>query len=191
MHDMRIHNHSTTQQGIATVAKTIAVRRSRPRQDARGRGETGRRRRRHDGPDRPQRDHRQVVRRPDRHQGRRDRQQGNRARRPVREHGRQARQRSRLKTSDIAGDGTTTATVLARAIFKEGLRNIAAGSNPMAVRRGIEKAVDAAVEHLDNDGQDGHQQGGNRPGRRDQRQQRPRRSAICWPTRWRRSARTA
>src|SRR5207344_474194 len=52
------------------------------------------------------------------------------------------------KTSDIAGDGTTTATVLARAIFKEGLRNITAGSNPTAIRRGIEKAVEAAVEHL-------------------------------------------
>jgi chaperonin GroEL len=52
------------------------------------------------------------------------------------------------KTSDVAGDGTTTATVLARAIFKEGTRNIAAGSNPMAVRRGIEKAVEAAVERL-------------------------------------------
>ncbi|MBI3837045.1 MAG: chaperonin GroEL [Planctomycetia bacterium] len=52
------------------------------------------------------------------------------------------------KTSDVAGDGTTTATVLARAIFKEGTRNIAAGSNPMAVRRGIEKAVDAAIEKL-------------------------------------------
>ncbi|MGD9646125.1 MAG: chaperonin GroEL [Pirellulales bacterium] len=52
------------------------------------------------------------------------------------------------KTSDIAGDGTTTATVLARAIFKEGARLIAAGSNPMAVRRGIDKAVDAAIEHL-------------------------------------------
>ncbi len=52
------------------------------------------------------------------------------------------------KTSDVAGDGTTTATVLARAIFKEGLRNIAAGSNPMAVRRGIEKAVAAATEKL-------------------------------------------
>ncbi|MEX2114589.1 MAG: chaperonin GroEL, partial [Pirellulales bacterium] len=52
------------------------------------------------------------------------------------------------KTSDIAGDGTTTATVLARAIFKEGTRNIAAGSNPMAVRRGIEKAVAAAVGKL-------------------------------------------
>jgi chaperonin GroEL len=52
------------------------------------------------------------------------------------------------KTSDIAGDGTTTATVLARAIFKEGTRNVAAGSNPTAVRRGIEKAVDAAIAHL-------------------------------------------
>jgi chaperonin GroEL len=52
------------------------------------------------------------------------------------------------KTSDVAGDGTTTATVLARAIFKEGVRNIAAGSNPTAVRRGIERAVDAAIEHL-------------------------------------------
>ena len=52
------------------------------------------------------------------------------------------------KTSDLAGDGTTTATVLARAIFKEGLRNIVAGSNPTAVRRGIDKAVAAAVEHL-------------------------------------------
>jgi chaperonin GroEL len=52
------------------------------------------------------------------------------------------------KTSDIAGDGTTTATVLARAIFQEGIRNVVAGSNPMAVRRGIEKAVQAAIEHL-------------------------------------------
>src|SRR5437764_14427436 len=52
------------------------------------------------------------------------------------------------KTSDIAGDGTTTATVLARAIFKEGLRNITAGANPTAVRRGIDKAVTVAVEHL-------------------------------------------
>ncbi len=52
------------------------------------------------------------------------------------------------KTSDLAGDGTTTATVLARAIFKEGLRNIVAGSNPTAVRRGIEKAVEAAVTRL-------------------------------------------
>ena len=52
------------------------------------------------------------------------------------------------KTSDLAGDGTTTATVLARAIYKEGLRNIVAGSNPTAVRRGIDLAVKAAVEKL-------------------------------------------
>ncbi len=53
------------------------------------------------------------------------------------------------KTSSIAGDGTTTATVLARAILKEGTRNIVAGSNPMDVRRGIDKAVAAATEKLD------------------------------------------
>ncbi len=52
------------------------------------------------------------------------------------------------KTSDLAGDGTTTATVLARAIYKEGLRNIVAGSNPTAIRRGIDIAVNAAVEKL-------------------------------------------
>ena len=52
------------------------------------------------------------------------------------------------KTSDLAGDGTTTATVLARSIYREGLRNIVAGSNPMSVRRGIEKAVSAAEDKL-------------------------------------------
>ncbi len=52
------------------------------------------------------------------------------------------------KTSDVAGDGTTTATVLARAIFKEGIRSVSRGANSMAVRRGIERAVDAAIEKL-------------------------------------------
>ncbi|MEL6895444.1 MAG: chaperonin GroEL, partial [Planctomycetota bacterium] len=52
------------------------------------------------------------------------------------------------KTSDLAGDGTTTATVLARSIFKEGLRNIVAGSNPAAIRRGIDIGVNAACERL-------------------------------------------
>ena len=52
------------------------------------------------------------------------------------------------KTSDVAGDGTTTATVLAQAIFREGLKNVTAGANPMALKRGIEKAVDAVVEDL-------------------------------------------
>jgi chaperonin GroEL len=52
------------------------------------------------------------------------------------------------KTSDLAGDGTTTATVLAQAIFREGLKNVTAGANPMALKRGIEKAVAAVVEQL-------------------------------------------
>ena len=52
------------------------------------------------------------------------------------------------KTSDVAGDGTTTATILARAIYREGLRNVIAGSNPTAIRRGIDRAVEAAVSHL-------------------------------------------
>src|SRR5436189_624703 len=52
------------------------------------------------------------------------------------------------KTNDVAGDGTTTATVLARAMVHQGMRNVAAGANPMALKRGIEKAVRAAVESI-------------------------------------------
>jgi chaperonin GroEL len=52
------------------------------------------------------------------------------------------------KTSDVAGDGTTTATVLAQAIFREGCKNVTAGANPMDLKRGIEQAVDVVVEHL-------------------------------------------
>ncbi|MFH0826980.1 MAG: chaperonin GroEL [Candidatus Omnitrophota bacterium] len=52
------------------------------------------------------------------------------------------------KTSDIAGDGTTTATILAEAIYREGLKNVTAGANPMALKRGIEKAVDKVIEEL-------------------------------------------
>ena len=52
------------------------------------------------------------------------------------------------KTSDVAGDGTTTATILALAIYQEGLRNITAGANPMAIKRGVDKAVDKVVEYL-------------------------------------------
>src|SRR6201994_5017371 len=52
------------------------------------------------------------------------------------------------KTSDAAGDGTTTATVLAEAIFREGLKNVTAGASPISLQRGIQKAVDAAVEQL-------------------------------------------
>ena len=53
------------------------------------------------------------------------------------------------KTSDLAGDGTTTATVLARAIYREGLKSVVAGSNPTAIRRGMDRAVKAAVDHLE------------------------------------------
>ncbi len=52
------------------------------------------------------------------------------------------------KTSDLAGDGTTTATVLAQAIFREGLKNVTAGANPMELKRGIDRAVDAVVDYL-------------------------------------------
>ncbi len=52
------------------------------------------------------------------------------------------------KTSDVAGDGTTTATVLAEAIFEEGMKNVAAGANPMLLKRGIEKATEAIVAEI-------------------------------------------
>ena len=52
------------------------------------------------------------------------------------------------KTSDVAGDGTTTATILAQVIFREGVKSVAAGANPMALRRGIESASNAIVDEL-------------------------------------------
>ena len=52
------------------------------------------------------------------------------------------------KTSDVAGDGTTTATILAQAIYREGVKILAAGGNPMSIKRGIEKSVDLVVEEL-------------------------------------------
>src|SRR5213593_1352749 len=58
------------------------------------------------------------------------------------------------KTNDVAGDGTTTATVLARAMVHRGMKNVAAGANPMALKRGIEKAVVAAVEAIKNQAKD-------------------------------------
>src|SRR2546430_5931675 len=53
------------------------------------------------------------------------------------------------KTSDVAGDGATTATILALSVYQEGLRNITAGANPMAIKRGIDKAVEAVVAKLE------------------------------------------
>src|SRR6201981_283546 len=52
------------------------------------------------------------------------------------------------KTSDVAGDGTTTATILAQSIFRQGVKSVAAGANPMALKRGIERAVEAVVEDV-------------------------------------------
>ncbi len=74
------------------------------------------------------------------------------------------------KTSDIAGDGTTTATVLAQAFIREGMKAVAAGMNPMDLKRGIDKAVIAAVAELKKHQQAVADQQGNRPGRHDLRQ---------------------
>src|ERR1700754_443931 len=59
------------------------------------------------------------------------------------------------KTNDVAGDGTTTATVLAQALVREGLRNVTAGANPIGLKRGMEKAVAAAVESIKADAKEG------------------------------------
>src|SRR5690606_2001323 len=67
---------------------------------------------------------------------------------PIENMGAQLVKEVATKTSDLAGDGTTTATVLARAIFREGLKNVTAGVNPMAIKRGIDKAVEKVVEEL-------------------------------------------
>src|SRR5262245_33061767 len=73
---------------------------------------------------------------------------------PVENMGAQMVKEVATKTSDVAGDGTTTATVLAQAIFSEGLKNVTAGTNPMGIRRGIEKAVEQVVNELKNLSQD-------------------------------------
>ena len=67
---------------------------------------------------------------------------------PVENMGAQMVKEVASKTSDVAGDGTTTATVLAQAIFREGVKTVAAGANPMAVKRGIERAVEISVEEI-------------------------------------------
>jgi chaperonin GroEL len=67
---------------------------------------------------------------------------------PIENMGAQMVKEVATKTSDLAGDGTTTATILAQAIFREGLKNVTAGANPMSLKRGIDKAVDCVVEEL-------------------------------------------
>ena len=73
------------------------------------------------------------------------------------------------KTDDVAGDGTTTATVLAQALVREGLRNVAAGANPMALKRGIEKAVDGRLRRAARRRQGRRDQGADRRDRVDLR----------------------
>src|SRR6266849_10751837 len=67
---------------------------------------------------------------------------------PVENMGAQMVKEVATKTSDVAGDGTTTATVLAQAIFREGLKNVTSGVNPMAIKRGIDKAVELVIGGL-------------------------------------------
>src|SRR5512138_2500309 len=67
---------------------------------------------------------------------------------PVENAGAQMVREVASKTSDIAGDGTTTATILAQAIFREGVKAVASGANPMAIKRGIERAVEVAVAEV-------------------------------------------
>ncbi len=70
------------------------------------------------------------------------------------------------KTNDVAGDGTTTATLLAQAIIREGLKNVAAGANPMIMKKGIAKAIAAAIEAIKRELQARQRQRRHRPGRR-------------------------
>src|SRR5512137_2344186 len=67
---------------------------------------------------------------------------------PYENMGAQLLKEAATKTNDVAGDGTTTATVLAQAIVNEGLKNVAAGANPMLLKRGIEKGIDAVVAEV-------------------------------------------
>ena len=94
------------------------------------------------------------------------------------------------KTSDVAGDGTTTATVLAQAIFREGVKTVAAGANPMALKRGIDKAVERATEEIKRLSKPvkGRR---DRPGRNCFSQWRLQPSATSLPKRWTRLAKTA
>ena len=73
---------------------------------------------------------------------------------PLENMGAQLIKEATSKTNDAAGDGTTTAAVLAQAMIKSGLQNVAAGANPMAIKRGIEKAVAAAVDSIKSQARD-------------------------------------
>ncbi len=96
-----------------------------------------------------------------------------------------------IKTNDVVGDGTTTATVLAHAIVREGMQAIAAGGNPVLVKRGIDLAVGRLTEHLRHGRPPGDGRVRLRPGGGDLGERRRRWSAPCWPRRCTRSATAA
>ncbi len=77
------------------------------------------------------------------------------------------------KTSDTAGDGTTTATLLAQAIVKEGAKSVAAGANPMDLKRGVDLAVNAILERVEVEGEESHLERRDRASRHHLRQRRP------------------
>ncbi len=101
------------------------------------------------GPSRAPRGHREVLRRPARHQGRRLRRQGISLPEPFQSMGAKMVHEVAKKTADKAGDGTTAATVLAQAIFSEGLRHVTAGANPVLLQRGVNAAANAAADAID------------------------------------------
>ena len=94
------------------------------------------------------------------------------------------------KTNDIAGDGTTTATVLAQAIIREGLRNVTAGSNPLLIKRGIDKAVELTVAEMEKLRPERRHAREDRASRLDLGERQRDRRADRRP-RWRKSAKTA
>ena len=108
---------------------------------------------------------------------------------PFENQGAQLVREAATSTDDVAGDGTTTATVLAQAIVREGLKNVAAGANPMGLKRGIEKAVLAVVEDLKKNSKESPARRTSPGSARSSRASA--RSATSSRTRSRRSARTA
>ena len=130
------------------AAKQLLFSEAGTRQDPRGRGAARQGRQGHARPARPQCRARQEVGLAHGHQGRRDGGEEIELDDPYHNMGAQMVREVASKTSDVAGDGTTTATVLAESIFREGLKNVTAGSSPMYIKRGIEKAVEAVVEEL-------------------------------------------
>jgi hypothetical protein len=109
---------------------------------------------------------RKILRLAHRHQGRRHRRQGNRTGRFLRKHGRADGQGSRLQDQHVAGDGTTTATVYAEAIFAEGMKNVASGANPRRFSAASRPGRRSHRRRPEEDVQEGRELQGSRPGRR-------------------------